>query len=251
MSIGRRKFLATVAVIGGGGALGAVALERASTWIKRSSIVQLAELLGDSVSVKELGTEYLTRYPDEAHEGALLALLSAELGAFWPFADSQRLAQRFHEQRRSDFEQGRIVRFGGWMLSRTELRLCALTAITSQAAGSRAVGVFASVVLPGGERVRWTAPSAAFDVPSTVSRLDLPLWSGAPFPQRVTLVLDGEKVDELLLEPGPGWHRFHYRLPDRRPSRHFRLKLHVTPAWTPENDFRTIGIGIGPTPWME
>jgi hypothetical protein len=69
-----------------------------------------------------LGRAYLRRYPDEASQGRLAGLVPS---------DPVRRARRV----RADFAAGRVVSLGGWVLSRTECRYCALHALAGSGRG--------------------------------------------------------------------------------------------------------------------
>ena len=88
-------------------------------------------------------------------------------------------AAGFNDQVRRDFRDGDILRMGGWLLSRTELRLCALVALeVTQRTG--ATGVFSPQRLPTGEDLFWTAPNAHFVLPASATSLEFQFRSGAP-----------------------------------------------------------------------
>lgn len=88
-----------------------------------------------------LGHAYLLQRPDEADADRLekLLLSPANLAAFSEagFGEgdvtampSVALKKVFQALRRRDFEEGDVVQIDGCMLSVTELRLCALSALT-------------------------------------------------------------------------------------------------------------------------
>jgi len=68
-----------------------------------------------------LGRAYLAGHPEEAELGALLRHF-ADLGA-------GDLRQALSERLRLDFEERETVRLRGWVLARTEARLCAICAL--------------------------------------------------------------------------------------------------------------------------
>ena len=83
-------------------------------------------------SAKIVGKEYLRVVPGEADTEALLNLICS----FQPHwrtdlikADRATLLQMFRRQQAHDFESGAIIKVHGWILSRTEGRLCALSAL--------------------------------------------------------------------------------------------------------------------------
>ncbi len=78
----------------------------------------------DTPSSIEVGREYLRRFPHEDDAVLLIALLDiAKPG------DQRALARRLKRSMSSDFENGKTVQLGGWMLSRTEVRVCALVSL--------------------------------------------------------------------------------------------------------------------------
>jgi hypothetical protein len=142
---------------------------------------------------------------------------------------------------RRDFLEGDVVDMGGWLLSRTELRLCALVAVQAQIE-TGASGVFPLQQGPDGKAVHWLAPRATFTLPSGLATLVFELRSGAAVSQRVAVRIDGRLADELLLS-GPLWRSVRYPM-RRREGPTVQLELETTPLWKPGNDFRTIGVGI-------
>lgn len=74
---------------------------------------------GARAAARRVGRAYLRRHPAEADVALLRAALAADLG------DPERLRARV----RGDFEREAVVRVQGWVLSRTEARLCALEAL--------------------------------------------------------------------------------------------------------------------------
>jgi hypothetical protein len=117
----RRSFLALLAL-----ALLSPLLGRA----KRAPRETLATTTGWSprarASAARIGEAYLEDHPEEA-QPALLARLLREAGLEEAPGPTSRARARIRE----DFERGRTVQVDGWVLSRTEARLCALTALTT------------------------------------------------------------------------------------------------------------------------
>ncbi|TQV76267.1 hypothetical protein [Denitrobaculum tricleocarpae] len=100
---------------------------------------QLTDLFSNRHSAAVLGQLYLQLRPEEADTQKLetLLLAPANLEVLAPQGpghrgrpDSRRLKAAFQELRRRDFDQGAVVQIGGCMLSVTELRLCALMALS-------------------------------------------------------------------------------------------------------------------------
>jgi hypothetical protein len=78
-----------------------------------------------------IGLAYLDQVPDEADVARLrhLLALTTELSAMsLPAPERDRLAM----QQLEDFRTGQTVQIQGWILSRTEVRLCALAALESK-----------------------------------------------------------------------------------------------------------------------
>ncbi len=92
----------------------------------------LAQVLrGDRfASAQVVGREYLRYFPAEANKAKLNSLIRGGLGApglgRGPSATREWLSGRT----RKDFEEGRVVEVQGWVLSATEARLCALSALS-------------------------------------------------------------------------------------------------------------------------
>ena len=91
--------------------------------------MRLLTLVAAPASALEIGRIYLAQCPEE--EGIVtltrlilssMSLNSGDLAAL----DCQALPARVTSRVRTDFERGVTVEIGGWILSRTEARLCAL-----------------------------------------------------------------------------------------------------------------------------
>jgi hypothetical protein len=78
-------------------------------------------------SAVNLGQRYLTLFPKEANYDWLIR---TTLPDEYNQHDSQILKQTLKMQRQKDFYEGNTVMLDGWILSRTEARLCALLALT-------------------------------------------------------------------------------------------------------------------------
>jgi hypothetical protein len=220
--VDRRTFLLTA-----GGAAAVAATTRLELGHLRAERVRRrAGRLQNARGAIDLGIEYLTRVPGDDDEAGLIARLTAI---------------DIDEQIRRDFVGGDVLSMGGWLLARTELRLCALAAL-ERGRQMMTHGVFTPAVLPGGDRCFWTSPSSRLQLSAGMESLDFQVRSGAAEPQRLLVRLAGKTIDERHMSRG-GWHSASYRLRPAR-SRPLLLELTVTPAWVPVNDFRTIGIGI-------
>lgn len=91
---------------------------------------KLADFFYDKESARVIGLEYLRVAPREADAWELTKLICSgwnddEIAKAGPGKINALL---LHQQR-EDFEKGRVVKVRGWILSATEARLCALTAL--------------------------------------------------------------------------------------------------------------------------
>lgn len=126
--VGRRTFIKLLAgfaaVFGapvhaarrGNPALSERAVRDAAAWARR---------FRSQDSARRIGRAYLLRRPAEADVGVLYGRLSAGLPL-----EQRTEAPDWGRLVRADFAQGNTVFVNGWLLSRTEARLCALTALS-------------------------------------------------------------------------------------------------------------------------
>jgi hypothetical protein len=239
LELSRRTFL----IGAGGGALvlSGVAGQRALDWAERRSTVEWAGLVTGLRGVYDLGVEYLFRFPEEQEFDVLVSHLSGVFPPFAPLTVWRASTEPLRLGIQRDFEEGRVANLGGWVLSRTELRLCAIgPAQTGAATGMK--GVFGEQRGPDDEPFHWTVPRAGFLVPAGAERLEFRLRSGAPAPQQVTVRINGRTADEVTVS-GSEWHPVRYIMP-RGENVNLRLELDTTPPWKPLDDFRTFGVGI-------
>ncbi len=89
---------------------------------------RLRVLSGDAWSTRIVGQAYAALYPHEAGAGLPELILSSlpPERRVTPMTDDRTLVASLAAGMREDFAQGRTVVIGGWLLSRTEARLCAL-----------------------------------------------------------------------------------------------------------------------------
>ena len=83
---------------------------------------RLLDLLHDKQTMCELGRMYLAAVPAESNAPALANAILAEPLPGTPTA----LRAQVNDRVQRDFDEGRIVTVGGWILSVTEARQCAL-----------------------------------------------------------------------------------------------------------------------------
>ena len=91
--------------------------------------VMLRSLVADPRRARILSYSYRAQFPAEDHPGVLTELIRASLGLADSCAaalDRDRLLSVLDAQVRSEFGAGNIVQVDGWVLARTEARLCAL-----------------------------------------------------------------------------------------------------------------------------
>jgi hypothetical protein len=75
-----------------------------------------------------IGTRYLQCTPHEANRETLASLLKGDAGTF-P-ANAEEIRRYLRDRIRQDFAQDRITEVEGWLLSKTEVRLCAITTLS-------------------------------------------------------------------------------------------------------------------------
>ena len=94
--------------------------------------VKLVALFTHEDSAQMIGQTYLQRVPEEADVHVLVdRICSSQLArrAELLEADTSTLRAWLSQQQRQDFLRGGTVKVQGWMLSATEVRLCALTVL--------------------------------------------------------------------------------------------------------------------------
>ncbi|MGH2732357.1 MAG: hypothetical protein ACRDJG_05390 [Actinomycetota bacterium] len=90
---------------------------------------RLVRLLEHRDSARIVGGEYLRAVPGEATPGLLASLVADRLEAgrrALHTAGDEELRRLLAAGVLADFEEGRTVELDGWVLSKTEARLCAL-----------------------------------------------------------------------------------------------------------------------------
>jgi hypothetical protein len=128
MTPDRRRFL-QLTVAGMVASLTSSACARDATERARAlTRPELLDMLG-AARVREIGKRYRTDVPSENNGAALRAAISdtERHGIRLPWAGRAWI----DDQVRDDFAAGRIVLVGGWVLSATEARQCALFSLAS------------------------------------------------------------------------------------------------------------------------
>lgn len=97
----------------------------------------LEALLPRTDDAAVVGRAYLAQYATEADAGLLRRRLVSLT------AEPRRLRAAIGERIRRDFAEGDTVRIEGWVLSRTEARLCALCALSKDRGTPVALGASA------------------------------------------------------------------------------------------------------------
>jgi hypothetical protein len=127
MRRGRRRFLWSLAGVAGCALGGGIFWWRQAT---RAGILErLTAPLSGSAAAQRLGTLYLERYPDESVPERLASLVLEDVDASALSAGPEDVAAAFRTRTARDFDEGRVVEVDGWILSRTELRVCALAVV--------------------------------------------------------------------------------------------------------------------------
>lgn len=93
---------------------------------------KLAGFHRDRSAAVAIGRAYLLVTPDEQDRDALIEALAGEDLDEWEQlarGDPEALEQAVRTRHQDDFLHGRTVRLHGWILSRTEARLSALTSL--------------------------------------------------------------------------------------------------------------------------
>ena len=123
----RRKFL----LLGGVGAVGGALLGAPHvTWLRSvwrdgegSLHGRLVALFPHQASARVIGGKYLQQHPLEKNVRHLLEGIAVSA------ARDRELMLALQQRIRKDYVEERVVKLEGWILSVTEARLCALTAL--------------------------------------------------------------------------------------------------------------------------
>lgn len=102
----------------------------ASTASSTSGRTPSAGLLSHLPAARLVGRHYLALVPEEHSAAALRSALfdGADFEDGGP-AGVERLRAHIHGRRRQDFAAGDTLVVGGWLIARTEARLCALSVL--------------------------------------------------------------------------------------------------------------------------
>jgi hypothetical protein len=122
--LNRRRFLVSLATAVGGGV--ALVISIPGCRGEQPYYVELTEFVTDPASARILGDAYLQLQPAESDVARLVAWVFPALSNEREPPARDAVAQQLLAQIRADFDAERIVRVGGWVLSRSEARLFAL-----------------------------------------------------------------------------------------------------------------------------
>jgi hypothetical protein len=119
----RRTFLASIAILG----------SAATGWsfFKAEGDIEpvedLLRIFGTyRTHARAVGERYLECVPEEANRQKLIELLSAEFGPLPQGHDPRAVKHLIQRKIKQDFAEAKTVEVDGWLLSRTEARLCSL-----------------------------------------------------------------------------------------------------------------------------
>lgn len=102
----------------------------ASDRVVRSS----AGYFGDRAeAVRAIGEAYLRQLGRDQNRESILAVARGTLESIDRARDERSAIQMLVRTVREDFERGRTVQLDGWILSRTEAEICALTLLAAEA----------------------------------------------------------------------------------------------------------------------
>ena len=127
-SLSRRRFL----YVAGAGSIAAVGVGLAlrRTW-QSPDVGPFLDLLDDPSAARKLGTVWIADSRRQHDAAELIEELHRDLGPTSASATPSDLRRLVAERIRGDFADGRVGRIGNWVLSETEIRLCALAALNA------------------------------------------------------------------------------------------------------------------------
>jgi hypothetical protein len=103
-------------------------------------VLRLAGVLEHRESAAIIGGEYLRCVPEENNIDVLVDLMCSpgrgEQGELMYSGDAKALRAILSSRQRDDFAHDRTIKVQGWILSATEVRLCALAALTADSSCS-------------------------------------------------------------------------------------------------------------------
>lgn len=130
--VSRRRFLVaaatgTTALLSQ--ALGVAVIPGITGGVAGGAAAELRALFTNPESARAIGVEYLRQYPAEAAVSRLVELIGVAGAGSEVSFQASALPAMLQRRIANDFETDAIVQLNGWILSRTESRLCAIWAL--------------------------------------------------------------------------------------------------------------------------
>ncbi len=137
----RRRFIQLAIGAGSAALMARLAPWRALVEVVESPLaVRLPGLLEHRSSATAVGREYLRAVPAERGTGSLVTAIVSRLGeqrTGAQVASRAELQAMVADGVRNDFDAGLTLRLQGWIVSRTEARICALAALRERPPDAR------------------------------------------------------------------------------------------------------------------
>jgi len=93
----------------------------------RAALASASYLGNQAEAARAIGEAYLRQLDRDASRESILAVTRGTLNAIDRARDEANAIRALTRAVRRDFEQGRTIQLEGWILSRTEADICALT----------------------------------------------------------------------------------------------------------------------------
>jgi len=90
----------------------------------------LVRIFRDQRSARTIGREYLKGVPAEADKAHLVSLISQSRNQTPDLPGRLSLEEWISSRIREDFSSSKVVNVGGWVLSETEARICAICVLS-------------------------------------------------------------------------------------------------------------------------
>lgn len=126
--LSRRTFV-HLGLVFGGGTLSLLIGVRQHARARNRAVLRLAAAVAHSEDAHALGRVYLAGQPEETDPTVLAELVAADLDLVPYGLDDVELHEVFLARVKQDFEEANTITLQGWILSRTELRLCGLATL--------------------------------------------------------------------------------------------------------------------------
>ena len=134
-AIPRRDFLCHALMVCGSALVAPAPLAQGrQTTASDRALKSSAGYFGDRASaVRAIGEAYLRQLGRDPNRESILAAARGTLESIDRARDERSAIQTLVRAVREDFERGRTVQLDGWILSRTEAEICALTLLAAEA----------------------------------------------------------------------------------------------------------------------